>query len=112
MSINIHMSIEVDTGGEQPYVCDLYDRSMTHNVRAMWIKAGVYDAIYNSHGKLAGSISEELSAGLRKMVASPDEYTKLNPPNGWGDYERAVAFLDSLDIACRQHPKATIYVWK
>ena len=111
MSLDIGLYVEVDTGGEELYHVDLYSANYTGNVCPMWSKAGVYDALYDSDGVEASAIIPILEDGIQHMQARPVEYSRLNPPNGWGDYEGALAFLQSLLYACYQHPKALIHVW-
>ena len=110
MSLDISLTITVDTGGEEPYEVELYNGNYTHNVGSMWRKAGVYDALYNSAGVKAGELIDVLVAGWRDMNKSPAEYRELNPPNGWGDYDSAATFLADLIWACQKHPKAIIEV--
>ncbi len=112
MSINIYLTIEVDTGGEEPYTVQLYADSITHNLTPMWDAAGCYGALYMRDGEKAGDIKGDLRMGLQNMQASPDVYKALNPSNGWGDYGGAVRFLTRLIAACEQHPKATVNVSK
>ena len=44
------------------------------------------------------------------MEADPETYRAMNPPNGWGDYEGALAYLRRLAEACATHSKCTINV--
>lgn len=90
----------------------VFDANYTHNVTDMWRLAGVYDALYNSEGKLAGEILNELKAGLHIMVTSPDEFKKLNPDNGWGSYESAVPWLRKVIEACEENPDTVIEISK
>ena len=111
MSLDIWLTIEVDTGGDKPYTIQLYDTNMTHNVIPMWSKAGVYDALYNSEGKQASEILESLKAGVADMTSNPEDYKELNPDNGWGSYESALYWLKQFTQACNSHPKAVIGLW-
>jgi hypothetical protein len=112
MSLDISLSIEVDTGGRKPYPVVLYDANYTHNVTPMWKRAGVYDALYNSEGKLAKDVTGVLIAGFNHMRKNKEEYLPLNPENGWGHYDTALHFLWKFLKACVAHPNATIGVWK
>jgi len=111
MGIAIWLTIKIETGNE-PYTATLYDDNITHNLAPMWRKAGVFDAIYNSDGKQAGCIAKKLRKGLEKMKAKPEKFRRLNPVNGWGDYDGAIEFLSDLTDACEKYPNATIGVWK
>lgn len=112
MGIDIYIHIEIDTGGDEPYVAELYSCGITHNLSPMWQEAGIKDTLYGSHGMLAGDIIEELDKGLVTMKENPKKFNKLNPANGWGNYSGAVSFLENLIAACRSHPKGELYVWR
>lgn len=90
----------------------IYDGNMTHNVAPMWRKAGVYNALYNSEGQLAKDILEELKKGKEEMLAFPEEYKKLNPENGWGDYDSSLNFLNTIIMACEKWPHGIIHISK
>ena len=51
-----------------------------------------------------------LTAALADMVEKVDEYTALNPANGWGKCEHAVETFRLLLQDCEYHPKATVNV--
>jgi hypothetical protein len=89
---------------------DSWARNATHNLSKMWIEAGVYDALYESHGKTASEIRGSVADGLSLMRKEPNRFKALNPPNGWGSYEGAIEFLESLLIGCDATPKAVIRV--
>jgi hypothetical protein len=108
MSLYIWLTIDVDTGGDHPYSVQLFNGNMTHNVTPMWRKAKVYEALYESQGKIAGEIKDVLQVGIKDMERSSKQYQKLNPANEWGDYDSALNFLREFTNACIQHPKATI----
>lgn len=108
MSLDFYLTISVDTGGSEPYTQTLFDANITHNVVPMWDKAGVTDALYESHDKQAKDIIDALECGVAAMEADPAGYEALNPPNGWGSYERALPWLRNVLAQCKAHPNATI----
>jgi hypothetical protein len=110
MSLDVYLYATVDTGGEKPHEVELYTRNITHNVGKMWTKAGVWEALYESHGKIAQDILPALERGVAHMAAHREEYTPLNPPNGWGNYEGALDFLSEYTAECRSNPLAKIGV--
>jgi hypothetical protein len=93
------------------YDGDVWSGNATHNLLPMWRKAGVSDALYNSDGKLAKEITEKIQEGLAHMLEHKSEYVALNPSNGWGNYEGAVAFLQNLFNACLKYPNSKINIW-
>lgn len=102
MSLDIHLSDVVET--------EVFWQNITHNVNKMWRKAGVYEALYESHGKRAGEFVEILEAGLEDMLNNFGDYKKLDAENGWGKTEHAIRFLYFTLKAFKQYPNGTIGV--
>jgi hypothetical protein len=112
MSLDLYLIMKIDTGSPEMFRVVLWEGNYTHNVTPMWSLSGVYEALYMSKDKLAGSVIKDLEHGLDLMKCSPDEFKRLNPANGWGNYEGAVKFLEGFLVACKLHPKSTIELWK
>jgi hypothetical protein len=91
---------------------EIYHRNITYNLNVMWRKACVYDALYNSHGMQAKSIVPILKLGLEDMLKKPNVYKKLEPENGWGSYDGAITFLNSVIEACEDNPTAKLIIDK
>lgn len=111
MSYDISLYLDVDTGGPEPLtVCVATIGNYTVNVARMWS-----DALGHSLGDLkdknAGDSLSALTAAVGKLRADPERYRALEPSNGWGDYDGAVAYLAKLRDACAAHPKASIHIW-
>lgn len=106
MSLDFYLT--ADTGSEYPP--EVFWQNITHNVLPMWRLAGCCDALYESHGLLAGGLVPTLERAAVKMEACPDEFKNMNPENGWGSYEGALKFLQDVLAACREHPKATVRI--
>ena len=111
MSLDIGLYVEVDTGGDEPRNIELYSDNYTGNVCPMWIKAGVYEALYESDGVEAAAIIPILEKGIWYMESFPQTYIAMNPPNGWGDSVGALRFLRRLLTACKDDPLALISSW-
>lgn len=58
-------------------------------------------------GSEAGGV---LRRAVERMEADPDKYRAMNPPNGWGDYEGALACLRYLHAGCVEHPDGIVAV--
>ena len=112
MSLDIGLQIEVDTGGAAPHTVELFETNITHNLWSMWLKAGVYDALYMSEGMKASEVLPVLQAGYDRMLADPPTYEALNAPNGWGTYEQAMPWLKRLIDGFSQHPKGKVWICK
>ena len=87
---------------------DLNHFNITHNLRGMWQAAGIYNALYESHGKTAAEILPTLEAGLLWLAFHPTEAKKHNAPNGWGLYEHALPWLAEVCEYFRNHPEEKI----
>jgi hypothetical protein len=111
MSLSIALTIDVDTGCE-PYTITLVSESISGRAGSMWVEAGVYEALYDCDGKPAGQITDVLLAGLMDMVAKPDKYEALDPPDAEGLHNVAFAFLWSVAYGCQKYPKAIIRVYR
>lgn len=83
----------------------------TYNVSPMYTKAmdipGLTDGL---DGKKCCKMIKTLEKGIKNMEENPKDYKKLNPKNGWGDYEGALKFLKDILIACKKYPKYKIEV--
>ena len=85
--------------------------NMTSNIRPMYDKAfGVNDWKDVVDGRRAGSVVQEIFLAYDEMKSNPKEYKKLNPENGWGDYEGALEYLYKLLRESCQWPECTIYI--
>lgn len=89
---------------------EYFTANITHNLTAMWVRADCYGALYESHGKKAGTIVAKLSSAIAYMEEHEDAYRRLNPGNGWGSYEGALSFLRRLRDACQHWQEAVIHV--
>lgn len=102
------ITLEIDTGGEfLAEVCEVGNH--TYNTSQMFFKAlGI--GLTELSGRNAGETIELLERAVKHMEENADEYTPLNPPNGWGSYDTALTYLNRILTACRKHPKSTISV--
>lgn len=114
MSLDIWMSMEVDTGGTEPYYLELFSANITHNLGDMAAAAGIYNALWHPYELNDGSdptadvLIPWLENGLKNLKENPDHYKKFNSPNGWGMYDNFVPFVEKVLDACKKHPKATV----
>ena len=51
-----------------------------------------------------------LADAVQRMRDNPEHYKAMNPPNGWGNYEGALEFLDRLAQMCVAHPSHRITI--
>ena len=89
-----------------------FDINITHNLGAMAREAGVYEAMWHPEEKypIAGSLIPVLSLGLALLQQEPLRFTKLNPQNGWGNYEHLCSVVSAYLTACKEYPDAMVEV--
>lgn len=85
------------------------EANYTSNCAGMFIKAGL--PIRELHGMIAADALPRLNAAISMMVADKPGFEKLNPSNGWGNYEGAVAFLRRIRDACETAPMGRLSVY-
>ena len=115
MSLDVHLMAEVNTGASEPVEVELFWRNITHNLNTMADKAGIYKHLWRPEEiaiDTAEQLVDPLKIGLARLKSDPEEFKKLNPPNGWGDYDGLVAFVEDYLAACEKHPKAKVSVSK
>jgi hypothetical protein len=95
---------------EVPGMVEVASANFTHNTTPMWRKAGCYDALYNSQGKKASEVVGALRQARDAMLAHPEVYRALDPPNGWGKFDDAYPWLCEVVEHFTAHPDAIIRV--
>lgn len=102
--------LEIDTGGPEPATVDEVG-NYTSNVSGMW-KDALGRSLGDYHGAPCVEAAGPLRSGIDRMRADPARYQAMNPANGWGNYQGALAYLERLYQGCCNHPKATIRIWR
>lgn len=83
----------------------------TYNLGLMWREAFDGDqGIRGLNGLSAAEVMLRVKVAIERMLAAPEQYRKLQPDNGWGDYEGAVDVLQRLLTKCHRYPTATVMV--
>jgi hypothetical protein len=99
----------VDIGGGD----EVYSSNITHNLNTMADAAGIYQHLWRPEEVQATKACDligPLADGLGILRADPEKFKKLNPENGWGDYEGLVEFVEKYLAACKANPDAMIRV--
>jgi len=113
MSLDVTLYLDIDTGGKEKRMFELYDANITHNLNKMAIEAKIYGVVWrpDENGiETAGEIIKPLKKGIAAMKKNPDKFIKLNPSNGWGSYIDFIPWLEKYLTACIENPKAKILV--
>jgi hypothetical protein len=106
--VSYDIDLTIDTGG--PDYASVFDvGNYTSNVAPMWEQA-LGGPLAGMHGWAASTAVPVLDRAVAAMRAAPAAFEALNPSNGWGDYEGALAYLERLREGCVAHPKAHIRV--
>lgn len=91
---------------------EVVSQNITHNLREMWSACNVYDSLYQSNGKRAYEVLDNLKKGSQMMKDNPAYFKEFNASNSWGLYKQAVPWLDELIIGFEKHPDAVIGICK
>lgn len=86
----------------------LFSTNITHNLRPMFIEAGIGNILWYGDGKIAANVLSTLRAGLAMMLADPDRFKKFDAPNGWGLYVHAVPWLEEVIAGFERYPHGEI----
>ncbi len=81
----------------------------TFNVNPMYQKARL--SIHDLNNKKCKDVINMINDVYCKMVKNANEYKKLNPPSGWGDYWGALHFLEKIINKCKEYPDSILKVW-
>lgn len=109
MSFDVSLQMDVDTGGEKPYQLVLFDGNVTFNLAPMWHKAG-WD-FHLVRDRPASEVIHSAESVLFELLLHPEEYTPLNPANGWGSYDTLVNFFTEFVQALKRHPKSIVRIY-
>ena len=93
----------------------LYWANITHNLSKMANQAGLYTALWRPEEagfETAKDITGILEEGLTRLKRDPDFFRVYNPPNGWGNYDGLVRFVENYLEACRKYPDAKIRAYR
>ena len=94
---------------------EVYSDNITHNLNKMAEEAGVYECLWRPDEisvETAAQLIKPLRKGLVLLRSNPTRFRKLNPSNGWGDYEGLVSFVRKYLSACKEYPDAVVSVWR
>jgi hypothetical protein len=91
----------------------VFEGNITHNLGQMADAANLYIYVWRPDEigfDTAGQLVQPLRAGLARLKSDAAFFTRLNPENGWGDYEGLVGFIERYLKACEEHPAAIVKV--
>lgn len=105
------VSLEADLGGGEAVSLGLLNENYTWNVYPIFRKALGEDGFSNKWDGLPASVAaERCEQTIAAFDADPASYYALNPANGWGDFDGARRFIETIRAACRKAPNAVLRV--
>ncbi len=107
MSWDIYL--EINTGNKYIEIGDGFD--CTYNLAPMFYKAlELKEGLRGLNGMEADGAIGYLQHAINEMKSNKEEYEKLNPKNGWGNYQNAIELLEWLLFKCNEHPLVRIKI--
>ncbi len=82
------------------------DFNYTYNVSPMWYAAMRKDGIRAHYGMTGKQALVPLRKLRNYMEDHRTRLLKMNPPNGWGSYDGALAFVNDLIRASVRNPRS------
>lgn len=105
------MSLDVSLQAVRTRTETVFSANITHNLNKMAGEAGIYEALWRPEEvgiTTAVQLIEPLRKGLALLRSDPERFKKLNPKNGWGDYDGLVRWVAEYLEACEANPDATV----
>ena len=81
----------------------------TYNVSPMYRAAGI-DGLGSLDGMRGSEAARLLDKAIVHMETNRAQHERMNPSNGWGDYNGALNFLRKIRMACGDYPNAYVSV--
>lgn len=110
MSYDVSMRIPVNRGNPEQQYWEYEIGNITYNLSPMFKRAIDGGGINSLHGKRGEEVYTIVEDGIKDMKMYAHYYKELNPKNGWGSYEGALAYLEKILEGCIKYPLAVFYV--
>lgn len=81
----------------------------TYNTSPMLRAVGL--VIQDLEGQTGAVCAERIADALTKLRAEPARFRRMNPPNGWGDYDGVCRVLEEVRVACVATPDGVMRGW-
>ena len=101
------VSLTIKTGKEETEVTDC--GNYTYNASSMYQHA-MGASLGEFNGTSCKTAIPILKRGVKEMINNPGIHRALQPENGWGNYEGALKFLETILSNCEKYYKCTIRV--
>jgi hypothetical protein len=109
-----HGELNEDMDGLESLDPVILSTGLTHNLIPMARELGLFKLLWRDDvdGRQAGSLISTISDARDTMLANSKSLKLLDSPNGWGTYEGFLQMIEDLLATCKEHPSATIYIWR
>lgn len=88
-------------------------RNVTYNVSPMWFLIFPDAKAMIDIDNMTGSESfVTLNYALSHLLAEPDKFKELNPPNNFGSYDGLISFIKQLLIDAKNYPDMKWKTWR
>ena len=107
------MSLDITLTEVKP--CEVYSTNITHNLGKLAEALGIYQHLWRPEElniTHARQLILPLEAAIENLTFDKARYKTYDNPKNWGTVEDFIGFLEKLLEACKQHPNATISVWR
>lgn len=102
------MSYDFEIHNKQGRV--VFDTNYTSNISTMIYHALLPEEVQElKDGTSLLRADELLCKLLQKMLEAPKKYRRMNPENGWGDYESFLETVLKCIFACQTAPRGSIF---
>lgn len=107
MSYSINLSIKVNVGNSNHEFLMMGDWNCTYNLSEMLYDKNVFGqkGIWKLDKKKSKSGIKILTKAINGLQKNPSKFRKLNPSNGWGDYDGLVKLLKTMKNTWVKYPK-------
>lgn len=102
------VSLEINTGNKYIQVVDC--GNYTWNCSMMLVKATGGKSLNKFSGMFCADVIVELGKAIKEIKNNYEEYSKMNPENGWGDIDSWLRFLDNIVDECKNNTKCKLRV--
>lgn len=106
MSLDVCLSLPVDSGNPEIVTIDVYESNITHNLGKMAVQLDIYNLLWYPVNLRARDLVFPLLRSIEELNDRKEYYNEFNASNGWGTREQFLEWLKELLKNCQQYPNA------
>jgi len=112
MSLTIYLDINLyDKHGRFIQTENVFCENITHNLNKMAREADLYQVMWCPEEldiEVASDAVTPLISGIQKLVHYQNEMEKLNPENGWGNFDNLLNVATNYLNAALRYPESNV----